>query len=51
MVGWTTFEIMIIARAADMLTGSVLPYYFWAAMFGALVALLGIVEPLNVVRK
>jgi len=51
LVGWTTFEIMIMARSADMLTGSVLPYYFWAAVFGALVALLGIAGPLNVVRK
>jgi NCS1 family nucleobase:cation symporter-1 len=51
LVGWTTFEIMIMARAADMLTGSVLPYYFWAAIFGALVALLGIAGPLNVVRQ
>jgi putative hydroxymethylpyrimidine transporter CytX len=51
LVGWTTFEIMIMARAADMLTGSILPYYFWAAIFGALVALLGIAGPLNVVRQ
>ncbi len=51
LVGWTTFEIMIMARAAEMLAGSVVPYYFWAAIFGALVALLGISGPLNVVRK
>ena len=51
LVGWTTFEIMIMARAADMLTGSIVPYYFWAAVFGVLVALLGIAGPLNVVRK
>jgi len=51
LVGWTTFEIMIMARAADMLTGSILPYYFWAAIFGALVALLGIAGPLNVIRQ
>jgi putative hydroxymethylpyrimidine transporter CytX len=51
LVGWTTFEIMIMARAAEMLAGSVIPYYFWAAIFGALVALLGIAGPLNVVRK
>ncbi len=51
LVGWTTFEIMIMARAAEMLAGSVMPYYFWAAIFGALVALLGIAGPLNVVRK
>ncbi|MDQ3847833.1 MAG: cytosine permease [Thermoproteota archaeon] len=51
LVGWTTFEIMIMARAADILTGSVLPYYFWAAIFGVLVAALGIAGPLNVVRQ
>jgi NCS1 family nucleobase:cation symporter-1 len=51
LVGWTTFEIMIMARAADMLTGAIVPYYFWAAIFGVLVALLGIAGPLNVVRQ
>src|ERR687889_2238482 len=51
LVGWTTFEIMIMARAADMLTGGILPYYFWAAIFGVLVALLGIAGPLSVVRQ
>jgi nucleobase:cation symporter-1, NCS1 family len=51
LVGWTTFEIMIMARAADMLTGSMVPYFFWAAVFGVLVALLGIEGPLNVVRQ
>ena len=51
LVGWTTFEIMIMARAAEMLAGSVMPYYFWAAIFGALVALLGIAGPLNVARQ
>lgn len=51
LVGWTTFEIMIMARAAEMLAGSMVPYYAWAAIFGALVALLGIAGPLNVARQ
>jgi NCS1 family nucleobase:cation symporter-1 len=51
LIGWTTFEIMIMARAAEMLAGSMVPYYFWAAIFGVLVALLAISGPLNVVRK
>jgi len=51
LIGWTTFEIMIMARAADMLTSSMVPYYFWATIFGVLVALLGIAGPLNVVRQ
>lgn len=51
LVGWTTFEIMIMARAAEILVGNAMPYYFWAAIFGALVALLGIAGPLNVARQ
>lgn len=51
LVGWTTFEIMIMARAADILAGSVMPYYAWVAIFGALVALLAIAGPLNVVKQ
>jgi len=51
LVGWTTFEIMIMARAAEMLAGSAVPYYLWATIFGALVALLGIAGPLNVARQ
>jgi putative hydroxymethylpyrimidine transporter CytX len=51
LVGWTTFEIMIMARAAEMLAGSAIPYYVWAAIFGALVAVLALAGPLNVVKQ
>jgi nucleobase:cation symporter-1, NCS1 family len=51
LIGWTTFEIMIMARAAELLAGSVIPYYGWAVIFGALVAVLGILGPLNVARQ
>lgn len=52
LVGWTTFEIMIMARAADLLTGSaIVSYPIWAAIFGALVALLAIAGPLAVARQ
>ncbi|HXG07822.1 MAG TPA: cytosine permease, partial [Nitrososphaera sp.] len=51
LVGWTTFEIMIMARAAEMLTGSIIPFYFWPPIFGIVVASLGISGPLNVVRE
>lgn len=51
LVGWTTFEIMIMSRAAEGLAGDVVPYQAWAAVFGALVALLGIAGPLAVARQ
>jgi putative hydroxymethylpyrimidine transporter CytX len=51
LIGWTTFEIMIMSRAAEMLAGSIVPYYIWAAVFGVLVALLGISGPVSVTRQ
>ncbi len=51
LVGWTTFEIMIMARAAELLAGSAIPYPVWAAIFGTLVALLAIAGPLAVARQ
>lgn len=51
LVGWTTFEIMIMARAAEMLAGAVIPYYAWAAIFGGLVAVLALAGPLNVAKQ
>ncbi|HKU49832.1 MAG TPA: cytosine permease [Nitrososphaera sp.] len=51
LVGWTTFEIMIMARAAEMLAGSIIPYYAWAAIFGSVVALLALAGPLNVAKQ
>lgn len=51
LVGWTTFEIMIMARAADLLVGNYVPYAVWAGIFGALVALLAIAGPLAVARQ
>ena len=51
LIGWTTFEIMIMAKAAERLAGGVMPYYLWVVIFGALVTLLGIAGPLNVARQ
>jgi putative hydroxymethylpyrimidine transporter CytX len=51
LVGWTTFEIMIMARAAELLAGSTIPYQAWAAVFGTVVALLAIAGPLAVARQ
>lgn len=51
LVGWTTFEIMIMARAAEMLAGSSIPYYAWAVVFGGLVTILAISGPLSVAKQ
>lgn len=51
LLGWTTFEIMIMSRAADILTGKSLPYFAWTAIFGVIAAFLGIIGPLAVARQ
>jgi putative hydroxymethylpyrimidine transporter CytX len=51
LVGWTAFEIMIMGRAAALLSANVVPYPILAAVFGIVVALLGIAGPLAVARQ
>src|SRR2546421_9110867 len=51
LIGWTTFEIMIMSKAAEMLAGSLIPYYVWTIIIGAFVTLLGIAGPLTVVKN
>jgi nucleobase:cation symporter-1, NCS1 family len=51
LIGWTTFEIMIMSKAAEMLAGKLIPYYVWTVIIGAFVALLGLSGPLTVVKN
>ncbi|HZC21359.1 MAG TPA: cytosine permease [Nitrososphaeraceae archaeon] len=51
LIGWTTFEIMIMSKASEMLVGNRIPYYTWTIIIGAFVILLGIVGPLTVIRQ
>ena len=51
LIGWTTFEIMIMSKAAEMLAGKLIPYYIWTIIIGTFVALLGISGPLTVVKN
>ena len=51
LIGWTVFEIMIMSKVTEILTGNRIPYYLWTILFGAFVILLGIVGPLTVVRQ
>jgi putative hydroxymethylpyrimidine transporter CytX len=51
LIGWTTFEIMIMSKAAEMLAGKLIPYYIWTIIIGTFVAVLGISGPLTVVKN
>jgi nucleobase:cation symporter-1, NCS1 family len=51
LVGWTTFEIMIMSKAAEMLLGKLIPYYIWTILIGTFVAMLGVAGPLTVIKN
>ena len=51
LVGWTTFEIMIMSKAAEMLVGKLIAYYIWVIIIGAFIVLLGLIGPLTVIRN
>src|SRR5919199_360018 len=51
LIGWTIFEIMIMSKAAELLVGKFVPFYAWSIIFGAFVALLGILGPLKVIQQ
>ncbi|MEM1666881.1 MAG: cytosine permease [Nitrososphaerota archaeon] len=54
LIGWTAFELMIMAQAATLLTSSIfgpISYSFWVVFFGVWCMILALGGPLVVVRK
>ena len=50
LIGWTTFEILILSKAAEQLTNMHVTFV-WNIIFGAIIALLGICGPLFLVKQ
>lgn len=50
LIGWTTFEILILSKAAEQLT-NIHVTFVWNIIFGAIIALLGIFGPLFLVKQ
>ena len=50
LIGWTTFEILILSKAAEQLTNTNVTFV-WNILFGVIITLLGIFGPLFVVRQ
>jgi len=51
LVGWTTFEIIIMADAAQSIIGIKGSYTIWVIFFGVLSVLMAVWGPLRVVRE
>ena len=50
LIGWTTFEILILSKAAQNLTNLHIPF-LWNIVFGIVIALFGIFGPLFLVKQ
>jgi nucleobase:cation symporter-1, NCS1 family len=53
-LGWTVFELIVIATAAGALSDDVLGFearWLWTILFGALALVLGLLGPIGVVRQ
>jgi putative hydroxymethylpyrimidine transporter CytX len=50
LIGWTTFEILILSKAAEQLTNTSVTF-IWNILFGVIITLLGIFGPLFVVKQ
>ena len=50
LIGWTTFEILILSKAAQQLT-NIHVAYLWNIVFGIIIALFGIFGPLFLVKQ
>jgi nucleobase:cation symporter-1, NCS1 family len=50
LIGWTTFEILILSKAAEQLTNTNVTFV-WSILFGVVIALLGIFGPLFVIKQ
>lgn len=51
LIGWTTFEIIIMAEAAESISGIDGSSSFWVVFFGVLAILMAVWGPLRVVRE
>jgi len=51
LVGWTTFEIIIMADAAESISGINVSSSIWVVVFGILAILMAVWGPLRVVRE
>jgi putative hydroxymethylpyrimidine transporter CytX len=54
LIGWTVFELIVMAQAADAIVSGLLgfsSYPLWVAFFTAVVVAMGVLGPLTVVRQ
>lgn len=51
LIGWSTFEITILSKAANIFSNGSIDFSIWSIVFGAVIILFCILGPLKVVKQ
>ena len=51
LIGWSTFEITILSKAANIFSNGYIDFYIWSIVFGAVIILFCILGPLKIVKQ
>src|ERR687889_2920638 len=51
LLGWSTFEITILSKAASIFTHGFITFYIWSIIFGIITIIFGISGPLGIIKQ
>ncbi|HET6588693.1 MAG TPA: cytosine permease [Candidatus Nitrosocosmicus sp.] len=51
LIGWSTFEITILSKAANIFTNGLVDFHIWSVIFGVVIILFCILGPLRIVKQ
>ncbi len=51
LIGWATFEITILSKAASIFTHGFINFYIWSIIFGIITIIFGISGPLGIIKQ
>ena len=51
LIGWATFEITILSKAASIFTHGFIDFYIWSIIFGVITIIFGISGPLGIIKQ
>ncbi len=51
LIGWATFEITILSKAASIFTKGILDFYIWSIIFGIITIIFGISGPIGIIKQ
>lgn len=51
LIGWATFEITILSKAANIFTHDLIDFHIWSIIFSVIIIIFGILGPLKIVKQ